>query len=237
MKEREEKMKKICIMILLCICSLSSWSQEQNRTNIIQAKDFTSVSKNKKQVFIDTLVPIINQIKEEIKNDKERVETLLEKEEAVWTKEDRKILEENYEKYKVGTKTPEELLKKMVLPPTSLILAQASVESGWGSSGLAKLGNNLFGMTSSSKSPKDSVQVGKMRYKKYENIYASVEDYILTISRHTAYKNLRGGIRRGEDSVSLVKHLGAYSELGKTYGNYVANIITKNALQKHDRDF
>ncbi|SQC98754.1 Exo-glucosaminidase lytG precursor [Fusobacterium necrophorum subsp. necrophorum] len=108
------------------------------------------------------------------------------------TESDKELLEVNYAKYKVSSRTPQELLKKMVLPPTSLIIAQASVESGWGSSKLAQLTNNLFGMTSLSKSDENSVKMGNMRYKKYAGIYESIEDYILTISRHNAIRVYEG---------------------------------------------
>lgn len=227
----------------MCMISIFSFScmfqeakAETTSVGIVQAKDFSKTSKNRKKVFVDTLVPIIDNIKEKIKEDKSKVEDILEKDSSKRTSEEKALLEENYTKYKVTTKTPQELLKKMVIPPTSLILAQASVESGWGLSKLAELGNNLFGMTSLSKSASDFVKIGGVRYKKYDTIYSSVEDYILTLSRHSAYKNLRGGIRRGEDSVTLVKHLGSYSELGKKYGNYVAGVIKNNSLQKHDGD-
>lgn len=231
-------MKKFIIMCMISVFSFSFLSLEAKAETrslaITQAKDFSKTSKNRKQVFIDTLLPIIDAIKDQIKEDKTKVEDILTKDASTLTLDEKILLEKNYTKYKVTTKTPQELLKKMVLPPTSLILAQASVESGWGLSKLAEMGNNLFGMTSSSKSSTDSVKMGGVRYKKYDTIYSSVEDYILTLSRHSAYKNLRGGIRRGEDSVTLVKHLGSYSELGKKYGSYVAGVIKNNSLQKHD---
>ena len=233
-------MKKFVILLIISIFSFAFICQDAmastNAVSITQAKDFSKIAKNRKQVFIDTLVPIINEIKGNIKTDKEKVEEILKKEEAMRTNSEKALLEENYTKYKVNSRTPQELLKKMVLPPTSLIIAQASIESGWGGSKLAQLGNNLFGMTSISKSGADSVKIGNMRYKKYAGIQESVEDYILTISRHNAYKSLRGGIRRGEDSVGLVKHLGSYSELGSKYSSYVAKVIQSNSLQKHDTD-
>ena len=236
----EKNMKKIIIIVIISIFSFSFVCQEaiatSSSTSITQARDFSKTAKNRKQVFINTLVPIINEIKGNIKTDKEKVENILKKEEFLRTEADKELLEENYEKYKVSSRTPQELLKKMVLPPTSLIIAQASVESGWGVSKLAQLGNNLFGMTSLSKSNTDSIKIGNIRYKKYAGIYESIEDYILTISRHNAYKSLRGGIRRGEDSVGLVKHLGSYSELGSKYSSYVAKVIRNNSLQKHDTD-
>ena len=233
-----KNMKKLIMIFVISIFSFSFMFQETKAETpslaITQAKDFSKTSKDRKKVFVDTLLPIIDNIKNQIKEDKTKVENILAKDPAQRTLEEKTLLEENYTKYKVATKTPQELLKKMVVPPTSLILAQASVESGWGLSKLAEMGNNLFGMTSPSKDSEDCVKIGGVRYKKYATISSSVEDYILTLSRHSAYKNLRGGIRRGEDSVTLVKHLGSYSELGKKYVSYVAGVITNNSFQKHD---
>lgn len=123
----------------------------------------------------------------------------------------------------------------MVVPPVSLVIAQASLESGWGTSSVAKKGNNLFGMKSFSKDPKNSVKVGKKTYyKKYETIDDSVKDYILTLARHGAYKQLRTAIVNGENSLKLVKHLNSYSEIKEEYGRKLSTIIRVNNLLEHD---
>lgn len=66
----------------------------------------------------------------EIKTEKEQVKKIIEK--GVRTQEEKDILNNAFAKYKVKNMNTDELLNKMIVPPTSLIIAQASLESGWG---------------------------------------------------------------------------------------------------------
>lgn len=72
----------------------------------------------------------------EIKTEKEQVKKIIEK--GVRTQEEKDILNNAFAKYKVKNMNTDELLNKMIVPPTSLIIAQASLESGWGTSNVAK---------------------------------------------------------------------------------------------------
>lgn len=230
-------MKKYFFMFFLCI-SLFSFSttldQGANPIKITQAKQFEQVkNKGKKQIFIETLIPVIDNVKSKINNERNYVENLLKKEKL--DEKENKYLEEMYSKYNVQSLKGEELLNKMIIPPTSLILAQASLESGWGRSKVALEGNNLFGMRSTLKDPKRAVKVGtKDFYKKYDSLEASVQDYVMTLSRHRSYKSLRGGINSGKNSVELVKLLGNYSEVKNIYEQRLTQIIKKNDLLRHD---
>src|SRR3712207_9508633 len=102
-------MKKFVILLFLSIVSFTFVCQDTvantKLTSITQARDFSKTAKNRKQVFINTLVPIINEIKGNIKTDKEKVENILKKEEFLRTEADKELLEENYEKYKVSSRT------------------------------------------------------------------------------------------------------------------------------------
>lgn len=230
-------MKKYLLGIFLCM-SLLSYSnkldQGINNTHITQAKDFEKVkNKGKKQIFIETLIPIIDKIKNSINKERDYVESLLGKKSL--EEKEKKYLSEMYSKYNVKSSKIDDLLNKMIIPPTSLILAQASLESGWGRSKVAIEGNNLFGMKSTLKDPVRAVKVGaKDFYKKYETLEDSVQDYIMTLSRHKSYVHLRGGINSGKDSIELVKLLGNYSEVKNVYEQRLTQIIKKNDLQKHD---
>lgn len=230
-------MKKCILGIFLCMSIFSfsnSLDQKGNAIKITQAKEFEQIkNKGKKQIFIEVLIPIIDGIKAGINKEREYVETLLEKENLA--EEEKKYLEEMFSKYNVKSLKIDDLLNNMIIPPTSLILAQASLESGWGRSKVAVEGNNLFGMRSTLKDPKRAVKVGtKDFYKKYDTIEASVKDYIMTLSRHKSYVHLRGGINSGKDSIELVKLLGNYSEVKNVYEQRLTQIIKKNDLQKHD---
>ncbi|SQC98753.1 Uncharacterised protein [Fusobacterium necrophorum subsp. necrophorum] len=64
-------MKKFVILLLLSIVSFTFLCQnmmaDTKLASITQAKDFSKTTKNRKQVFINTLVPIIDEIKGNIK--------------------------------------------------------------------------------------------------------------------------------------------------------------------------
>ena len=234
-------MKKYLLAVVFLCLSFLSYSnntevldQDMNTGVITQAKDFTKVKgKSKKQIFIDTLIPTIEKIRAKVEADKQYVISLIEKE--ILTEEEKLFLNEMYTKYKVKSKSKNDLVHKMVVPPTSFILGQASLESGWGSSKLAREGNNLFAIRSTLKDKERTVYLGPNQfYKKYESMEDSVEDYIMTLSRHSSYSNLRKAINDGEETMVLVKHLGNYSEVKNIYEQRLTQIITKNNLVKYD---
>ena len=234
-------MKKYLLAVVFLCLSFLSYSdvkevldQDTNTGVVTQAKDFTKVKgKSKKQIFIDTLILAIEKIRNKIETDKQYVISLIEKE--VLTEEEKLYLDEMFTRYKVKNKSGKELVHKMVVPPTSFILGQASLESGWGNSKLAKEGNNLFAIRSTLKDKEKTVYLGPNQfYKKYESIEDSLVDYIMTLSRHPSYSNLRKAINNGEETMVLVKHLGNYSEVKHIYEQRLSQIITKNNLVKYD---
>ena len=234
-------MKKYLLAVVFLCLSFLSYSdstevldQDTNTGVITQAKDFAKVrGKSKKQIFIETLIPTIEKIRNKIETDKQYVISLIEKE--VLTEEEKLYLDEMFTRYKVKNKSGKELVHKMVVPPTSFILGQASLESGWGNSKLAKEGNNLFAIRSTLKDKEKTVYLGPNQfYKKYESIEDSLVDYIMTLSRHSSYSNLRKAINNGEETMVLVKHLGNYSEVKHIYEQRLSQIITKNNLVKYD---
>ena len=234
-------MKKYLLAVVFLCLSFLSYSdgaevldQDTNTGVITQARDFAKVKgKSKKQIFIDTLIPTIEKIRAKVEADKQYVISLIEKE--VLTEEEKLYLDEMFTRYKVKNKSGKELVHKMVVPPTSFILGQASLESGWGNSKLAKEGNNLFAIRSTLKDKEKTVYLGPNQfYKKYESIEDSLVDYIMTLSRHSSYSNLRKAINNGEETMVLVKHLGNYSEVKHIYEQRLSQIITKNNLVKYD---
>ena len=79
--------------------------------------------------------------------------------------------------------------------PTSIIIAMAGIESGWGTSRFSLEGNNLFGirtwdLTTDHMKPKD-VPDAKFGLKKYATKCDSVKDMIRNLNTHTAYTEFR----------------------------------------------
>ncbi|MGB1360548.1 MAG: glucosaminidase domain-containing protein [Alphaproteobacteria bacterium] len=136
-------------------------------------------------------------------------------------------------------------LKIKVQPiPVSLILAQAIVESGWGTSRFAILGNALFGQwTYNSKS--DLIPInrddGKTHsIKSFTSPYQSMKAYTSNINRNGAYKKLRA-IRNNISSnnnkvtgTALADGLINYSQEREKYVKKIKTIIKSNNLNKYD---
>ena len=100
-------------------------------------------TKLKKETFIKIVLPLIVAENERIQADREKLKILSTKKfttdlEKQWLRQ--KLLE-----YKVKKSDFKELASRMDIIPTSIALAQAAKESGWGTSRFALEGNAIFG--------------------------------------------------------------------------------------------
>jgi len=84
---------------------------------------------------------------------------------------------------------------RMSRVPTSIIIAMAGIESGWGTSRFATEGNALFGVRTWDKNTPRMKALGNpdapWGVKKYETKCQSVKDMIDILNRHPAYKDFR----------------------------------------------
>ena len=111
-----------------------------------------------------------------------------------------------------------------------LLLAQASLESGWGDSRFAKVGKNLFGIrTYDLQEPHmlPSNKPKKWGVKVYEHECYSVEHYIKILNNGTSFDDYRKLREDGiDDPMILVETLGAYAS-DKNYFPKIKSIILK----------
>lgn len=193
--------------------------------------------KVKKKAFISLLIPAIDTFERELEWNKEIVKELRELD--TLTSDEKEFLEVLYNTYKIKDRNMDRLLSHMIMPPKSIIISQAAIESGWGTSRFFKEGNNLFGVWSyNSNEPRIAAQTRSNGYtpylKKYESLKGSVEDYILLLSRSSHYSDFRDGVKRDESSVELARYLVKYSELGDEYIKRVVSMINSNNLMELD---
>lgn len=194
----------------------------------------------RKVKFIDVTLPTILIYRHHLSQKRLKVQLLKEKVRHAqkWSSQDSLFIEENFERYK--TRNFDELIRRMVPPPVSLALAQAAIESGWGSSRFFKEANNIFGVWSFSNSD-DRIVASQTRegepiyLKKYENLLGSVEDYHLVLARGEVYSDFRECIHRGNNVFELIWHLRNYSEKRDQYVIMLRNIIVANELTKYDQ--
>ncbi len=137
------------------------------------------------------------------------------------------------------------LLRRIDVVPPSLALAQAAVESGWGTSRFAREGNALFGQWTWSDSDKGLVphhrENGKThRIKVFDHLIESVAAYMVNLNTHRAYRafrDKRATLRhtgKTLDGHVLAGTLTRYSELGDDYVRTLRTVITVNGLRDLD---
>jgi len=192
----------------------------------------------KKKVFINLIVPAIDMVEKEVQWRRELVGELRERE--TLTEDEKTYLEKLFTDYRVRDRNIDRLLSKMVMPPKSLIISQAALESGWGTSRFFTEGNNIFGVWSYNENePRIPALVtregGYTAYlKSYGDLKGSVEDYVVLLSKNTNYSELRAGIRAGESSIELAEYLTMYSEIRGEYVKRVQSVIRSNGLKEFD---
>lgn len=136
------------------------------------------------------------------------------------------------------------LLRRVDTVPTSLAVAQAAIESGWGTSRFAREGSNLFGLRTHARGeglvPKERAEGQRFKVASYGSVCAGIEAYIQNLNTHGRYRDLRtvratlraSGLPASGDR--LAHELAAYSERGVDYVAQVRTIIVQNELGRLD---
>jgi len=220
---------------------------------------FSSIPKNineykifeKKKVFLSILLPIALRGNELALEERKRLKV------AFLTNNIYKI-EYFAKKYKVKNFTKinfgslnslqlrnikKELLIKVNRIPVSMIIAQAIIESGWGSSRFAQEGNALFGewtwKNNDGIKPNGNLDAN-FAVKSFKNISESLNSYILNLNRHPAYTEMRNYrsmmFKAGKDitGYDTAAYLENYAEIGLAYVEKVNDMINSNKLYRFE---
>ena len=197
--------------------------------------------KKRKDLFIQIVLPLIIKENNNIRIDRKKLFNILNKSKN--TKPEKIWLEKKFRLYGVKNKDTSTLKIRMDEVPTSLAIAQAAKETGWGTSRFAQEGNALFGQwTWSGEGIKPAGADDESTHKvmKFKVLQASVKAYHRNLNTHSSYKKFRSA--RAElrddnkmlDSVILSKHLDKYAETGKEYVKILQQIIRQNNLTDFD---
>jgi len=195
----------------------------------------------RKEFFIQIILPLILQENNNIKLDRKRLFSIINKSNN--TTLEKKWLEKKYKQYGIPSKDLSILKIRMDEIPVSLAIAQAAKETGWGTSRFAQEGNALFGQwtwSGEGLKPKDAEKNKGHKVMKFNVLQASVRAYQRNLNTHSSYKNLRKA--RAElrdqglplDSLLLVKFLNQYAETGEKYVEVLQKIIKQNSLKDFD---
>lgn len=172
--------------------------------------------------FIKHFMPYVEAENKRIANIRQRLISLVNKMAASRpiSRHDREWVQSLYTKY--GTDSIKELLNRIDIVPPSLAIAQAALESGWGTAELAQSHNVFYGQKSWSKTGGAEGQYGE-RYRAFDSPHMSVAAYMLNLNTHPAYQTFRdqrAKLRKSGEPLSgedLAQTLGKYSTLGSTY--------------------
>ncbi|WP_035586293.1 glucosaminidase domain-containing protein [Hippea jasoniae] len=143
-----------------------------------------------------------------------------------------KLLNYGYEKFKCNTIS--ELIKRCNGVPISLLIAQAGIESGWGSSRFAIDFNNIYGIH------RKKIVKGKPIVQVYKNLYQATEAYIMNLNISPAYRRFREARARmglKANPYKLAEYLSLYSIKRYQYVRLIQRVITANNLTAHDDYF
>ena len=198
-------------------------------------------TKKRKELFLQIVLPLALEENNKIKLDRLKLFNIIGKDSN--TELEKKWLNKKYKQYGVTTKDLSTLKARMDEIPTSLILAQAAKETGWGTSRFALEGNALFGQwtwSGEGLKPKDADASTGHKVMKFNILQASVRAYQRNLNTHRSYKEFRKARSklRAEgkelDSIFLSKHLDMYAETGKKYVEILQQIIEQNNLKDFD---
>ena len=200
-------------------------------------------SAERKQRFIALLLPLVLRANEELEA---RRELVLES-----------VINNDLEKLKLWGQlygyTPangtvadyeRELLRRIAPVPVSIAMAQAAVESGWGTSRFAIHGNALMGQWGWGRDagirPKDA-RHDDMVIRAFASLFDSVRAYMHNLNSHPAYaafRETRNGNPqeiKAHEVTLLVNQLENYSEKGHEYTDTLKTVIQANNLLVYDK--
>ncbi len=192
--------------------------------------------RERKELFIKIILPLILQENEKIEKDREKLFKLLAKKSN--TKEEKDWLKWKFKEYKIKNRDISELKIRMDIVPVSLAIAQAAIESGWGTSRFALEGNALYGQwTWSDKGLKPLENVdGDHKVMHFKILTASIKAYKKNLNTHSGYiefREARAKLRNLNERVTglkLTQYLDKYSATGMEYTKKLELTIKKNSL-------
>lgn len=215
------------------------------------APDFASIenAKQRKAAFFAFFTPIIQQVNLDISNQRDVLIAIQDKylataELSPYATDIIDTLSEDYFVEPNDDKLAQlkKLLRRVNIVPTSLALAQAANESGWGTSRFAQHGHNYFGMWCYTKGcgfvPKARNSQAKHEVREFSSPLESVTAYIHNINTHRAYAALRNIRQRAVEQgleingVLLADGLLNYSERREAYVAEIKSMIRKNKLDQ-----
>ena len=223
---------------------------ENNLTSLTEL-DVSYLKDNKKK-FVRTVLPLIINENQKILSVRNNLLLLKNKLSSNYSlnKSELQILKKLSKNHKIKFNNSHKLdvinnlLKKVDIIPNSIVLAQAAIESGWGSSRFAQDFNALFGEYTydSNKGviPLERENGENHLIKAFNSYNSSVESYFNNINSHYAYEQFRElrKVMRERNNFSnvtlLVNKLDTYAE-DENYIQTIRSVIKNNNFEIFDK--
>lgn len=204
-------------------CSHKQFSAETVPTNMS--------AKEKKFRFRCLVQPPLEAVYIELTHQYQRVQATIQR------NEDDETIEQLKTTYNASTN--QQLLQALKPHPMSIAIAQAAIETAWGTSRFFREANNLYGIRASTQfQPRIAAARKKgnktLWLKRYDSIKASITDYYLVLSRAQAYEDFRLMKMKTTDPHQLVKKLRHYSERKDAYVKELSSMIRFNQFDALD---
>jgi len=193
-------------------------------------------TKERKELFIKIVLPLILHENDKIKKDRKKLFKVLAKKSN--TEKERNWLKWKFKEYKIKNSDISELKIRMDIIPVSIAIAQAAIESGWGTSRFALEGNALYGQWTWSNNglkPLDN-DGGDHKVMRFKILTASIKAYKKNLNTHSGYiefREARANLRNQNEKIAglkLTQYLDKYAATGKEYTKKIELTIKKNSL-------
>ena len=207
------------------------------------------LGETRKAEFVALLLPLLEKENRAILDDRQVVLDFFD--DFLWNLHDR-LHSADFQKivalaraYKIGQLfCRDEYLLRIDIVPVSLALAQAALESGWGSSPYSRKYNNLFGeYTTLASVPSRKIAGSRKRIRVFESIADAVRAYMWNLNTHYAYSEFRKerllahSKGEGYTGIEALEFLLAYSEVREQYARRVAILMARNLFERLDWEF
>ncbi|HCZ07180.1 MAG: Bax protein [Thermotogota bacterium] len=184
----------------------------------------------RKEFFLMIILPMVLKIEEEIQEDAELFEKVLS---GLIAPESVRHLLEKYELDELDPK----LIRLRVKPvPVWQALAQAALESGWGTSRFAMHANNLMGEQvfepGSGLVPSDRPDDAKYEVRVFRSLLSAMRRYVNNLNTHESYRQYRL-LRAQFDDVRILEGLLYYSVERDKYIEKLEFLINHEGLLKY----
>tara|TARA_B110000259_G_scaffold185983_1_gene236188 strand:- start:336 stop:1493 length:1158 start_codon:yes stop_codon:yes gene_type:complete len=198
-------------------------------------------SKERKNLFIQIILPLVIKENNYIKLDRKKLFSILNKNNN--TRAEKNWLGSKFKQYGVVNNDLSTLKIRMDEVPISMTIAQAAKETGWGTSRFAQEGNALFGQWTWSGvgiKPLSADDNTTHKVMKFNVLQASVKAYQRNLNTHSSYRDFRRARaelrdkKKKLDSIILSEYLDKYAETGKKYVKILQQIIKQNNLTDFD---